>query len=151
MVEATGRGCPGDTSVHSTEAPTEAAAENGCPGDTSVHSTEAPTEVAAENGCPVDTSVQSTEAPTEATAETLLLPRYKPTVCDIYFVCDIPAARYVAFGNANLVGRDVLDAPLRYCKFDIYPSTAKAVPLPLGKGGSRQPQYLSINWHSIDL
>ena len=28
MVEATGCGCPVDTSVHSTEAPTEAAAEN---------------------------------------------------------------------------------------------------------------------------
>ena len=48
MVEATGRGCPVDTSVHSTEAPTEAAAENGCPVDTSVRSTEAPTEAAAE-------------------------------------------------------------------------------------------------------
>ena len=48
MVESTGRGCPVDTSVRSTEAPTEAAAENGCPVDTSVRSTEAPTEAAAE-------------------------------------------------------------------------------------------------------
>ena len=49
MVEATGCGCPVDTSVHSTEALTEAGAESGCPVDTSVHSTEAPTEAAAEN------------------------------------------------------------------------------------------------------
>ena len=49
MVEATGRGCPGDTSVRSAEAPTEAAAENGCPVDTSVRSAEAPTEAVAEN------------------------------------------------------------------------------------------------------
>ena len=52
MVEATGCGCPVDTSVHSTEAPTEAAAENGCPVDTSVRSTEAPTEAAAETSNP---------------------------------------------------------------------------------------------------
>ena len=30
--------------------------------------------------------------------------RDKPTICDIYLVCDIPAARYVAFGNAKIVG-----------------------------------------------
>ena len=71
MVEATGCGCPVDTSVHSTEALTEAAAESGCLVDTSVQSTEALTEAGAESGCPVDTSVQSTEAPTEAADETL--------------------------------------------------------------------------------
>ena len=48
MVGVTGCGCPVDTSVHGTEAPTEAAAENGCPVDTSVHSTEALTEAETE-------------------------------------------------------------------------------------------------------
>ena len=68
-----------DTSVHSTEAPTEAAAETLNPYElplllwiktkNQIFRSGLVRETGC--GCPVDTSVRSTEAPTEAAAETL--------------------------------------------------------------------------------